>query len=790
VKRALPLALIAAAAVVIVGGVPAWAGGPAPAPTPGPATPVSPETAKVDADATPPALPQLHRRTVDSFADQAKRLDPGLASAVTRDLHISPAQYLADAAAAQDAGALTSALHTETGAAVSATVDGQAVTVYTEDARTAALARAAGAAAVVGAAPHHAVPDVPVGPLSDVYGGQPYFIGALGATSGERCSAGFPGYGLSGGAPQLVSAGHCYTSGTSTYEITMTGPSSATGSQGIVGLPLGNWIPSSVQFGNNADSSLMALTIGHTSRPALLPWGGGTGAPLAGTPPLVTGVGPAVVGAPLCKSGSTTGWSCGSIEATDYPISVEGAPGTINAVIASTCSKPGDSGGAAVSGTTAVGLVSAGPNLLCTDANYFTAFYPMASATGQSSVSARYSSIWEPAVSVTATVAVTSLPASDRVLQGGVLSGTATGAFPGDYVTVKLANETTARTASILNGTWSVSLAGAPLGTTSYTANAAWGKYSSGPAVSGTLQITAIPTQRIAGADRFATSVAIAKAAYPTTAPTVYVATGLNYPDALSAAPAAAHAGGPLLLTSWTLPDSVRQEIQSLQPSKIVVVGGLNVVPQVVEDALRQLAPTVTRIAGPDRYATSQLIAANAFPGGNIPKAFIATGTNFPDALAAGAAAGSLGAPVLLVNGGASAIDAASTAFLSSNKTTAVTLVGGTDVITPGVQSSLANQGITVTRLAGADRFETAETVGRSSFPTFTQAYIASGFGFPDALAGSALAAAKHAPLFTVNGGCVPRSVLTDLAAQNVSQVSLLGGTAVLGTPLDALQSC
>lgn len=778
-KRALPLALIAATAVVIVGGVPAWAGGPAPVPTPGPVTPVSPETAKVDADASPPALPQLHRRTVDSFADQAKHLDPGLASAVTRDLHISPAQYLADAAAAQDAGALASALHTETGAAVSATVDGQAVTVYTEDAHSAALARSAGATAVVGAAPRHPVPDVPVHPLSDVYGGQPYFIGAPGATSGARCSAGFPGYGLSDGSPQLVSAGHCYTSGTSTYEITMTAPSDATGSQATIGAALGSWIPSSVQFGNNADSSLIALTAGHTSRPLLLPWGGGTGAPLAGTPPTVTGFAPAVVGAPLCKSGSTTGWTCGTVEDTDYPITVQGAPGTINSVIASTCSDHGDSGGAAVSGTTAVGLVSAGPDLACTDPNYFTAFYPMASATGQSSVTGRYSSIWEPAVSVTATVAVTST-------QGGVISGTASGAFPGDYITVKLANETTARTASIVNGAWSVSLAGSPTGNTSYTANAAWGKYSSGPAVSGLV----IPTQRIAGADRFATSVAIAKAAYPTTAPTVYVATGLNYPDALSAAPAAAHAGGPLLLTSWTLPDSVRQEIQSLQPSKIVIVGGLNVVPQVVEDALKQLAPTVTRIAGADRYATSRMIAANAFPGGNIPKAFMATGTNFPDALAAGAAAGSLGAPVLLVNGGASAIDAATAAFLSSNQTTAVTLVGGTDVITPGVQSSLSNQGISVTRLAGADRFETAETVGRSSFPTFTQAYIASGFGFPDALAGSALAAAKHAPLFTVNGGCVPRSVLTDLAAQNVSQVSLLGGTAVLGTPLDALQSC
>lgn len=774
-KRAIPLALIVATAVAIVGGVPAWAGGPAPAPTP---SPVSPETVKVDADATPPALPQVHRRSVDSFAGQAKSLDPGLAAAVTRDLHVSPAQYLADAAAAQDAGALTSALHAKTGATVSATVDGQAVTVYTEDAHAAALARSAGATAVVGAAPRHPVPDVPVHPFSDVYGGQPYFIGAPGATSGARCSAGFPGYGLSDGSPQLVSAGHCYSSGTSTFEISMTAPSDATGSQGTIGAALGSWIPSSVQFGNNADSSLIALTSGHTSRPALLPWGGGTGAPLAGTPPTVTGFAPAVVGAPLCKSGSTTGWTCGTVEDTDYPITVQGAPGTINSVIASTCSDHGDSGGAAVSGTTAVGLVSAGPDLACTDPNYFTAFYPMASATGQSSVTGRYSSIWEPAVSVTATLSATST-------QGGVLSGTASGAFPGDYVTVKLANETTARTASIVNGAWSVSLSGAPAGTTVYTANAAWGKYSSGPAISGLVT----STQRIAGGDRFDTSVAIAQAAYPYTAPTVYVATGLNYPDALSAGPAAAHAGGPLLLTSWTLPDSVRTEISSLKPSKIVIVGGLNAVPQVVEDALRQLAPTVTRIAGSDRYDTSQLIAKNAF-GGNIPKAFIATGTNFPDALAAGAAAGAQGVPVLLVNGGASAIDAASADFLSSHNTTAVTLVGGTNVVTPGIQSSLTNQGISVTRLAGADRFETAETVGRTSFPTFTQAFIASGFGFPDALAGSALAASKQAPLFTVNGACVPRSVLTDLAAQNVSQVSLLGGTAVLGTTLDALQSC
>ena len=114
----------------------------------------------------------------------------------------------------------------------------------------------------------------------------------------------------------------------------------------------------------------------------------------------------------------------------------------------------------------------------------------------------------------------------------------------------------------------------------------------------------------------------------------------------------------------------------------------------------------------------------------------------------------------------------------------------GTTVVSPGVQASLGKQGISVTRLAGSDRFETAEVVGNTSFPTYTQAYVASGLGFPDALAGSALAAAKGAPLFTVNGSCVPRSVLRDLVAKNVQRAWLLGGKSVLAASIDTLRSC
>ncbi|MGH1547825.1 cell wall-binding repeat-containing protein [Leifsonia poae] len=748
-----------------------------------------------DADATPPALPRLHPRSADAFRSAADKLQPGVAQAVRRDLHIDPAQYLAQAAAAQDADALVDALKDRTGATVSAHLDGTAVTVYASDAQTASLARAAGATAVVGTAPHRALPQVALRPLSgEVYGGQPYMI--KNPSGAWRCSAGFPGYSVTSGAPQLLSAGHCVEPGSTTTELTMTGPQKYTGSDGAIGGPLGSWVSGANQFGNDADSSLIALTAGHTSQSSVLSWGtNGAGAPLGSPPSTVTRVGAAVAGAPLCKSGSTTGWTCGIVEQTDVIVSVEDENGThsVNSIIATTCADRGDSGGAAMSGGMAIGLVSAGPNLACTDPNYFTAFYPLVSSTGGSSVMSRYAGSWEPAVSVTATVAVTSLPAGNHVTQGATISGTAVNAVPGSTVRLQLASESTARVASIVNGAWSVSLAGAPNGDTSFTVRAAYGTRSVGPAVGGPLSIDAIPTQRIAGSDRFDTSVKIAQQAYPTTADTVYVATGLNYPDALSAGPAAAKEGGPLLLVAYTLSDAVRNEILSLHPKTIRIVGGVNVVPPAIESALvavgKQVGATVTRIAGSDRFETSRRIATTAF-GASIPTAFVATAMNFPDALAAGAAAGASGAPVLLVNGGASSIDPVTTAYLASRGTKKVTVVGGVNVVSPGVLSGLGINGVTVTRLSGSDRFETAEQVGRASFPTFTTAYLASGLGFPDALAGSALAAVKGAPLFTTNGGCVPRSVLSDLSAQKAQRVFLLGGTAVLGSSLNSLTAC
>ncbi|MGW0904594.1 carbohydrate-binding protein [Streptomyces sp. NPDC002853] len=73
----------------------------------------------------------------------------------------------------------------------------------------------------------------------------------------------------------------------------------------------------------------------------------------------VTGSVQALVGAAVCRSGSTTGWHCGTIE--QHGTSVSYAEGVIEGVTRTTvCAEPGDSGGSYISGTQAQGVTSGG----------------------------------------------------------------------------------------------------------------------------------------------------------------------------------------------------------------------------------------------------------------------------------------------------------------------------------------------------------------------------------------------------------------------------------------------
>jgi putative cell wall-binding protein len=197
-------------------------------------------------------------------------------------------------------------------------------------------------------------------------------------------------------------------------------------------------------------------------------------------------------------------------------------------------------------------------------------------------------------------------------------------------------------------------------------------------------------------------------------------------------------------------------------------------------------AATVDRWSGPDRYATAAAISLNAATA-PAPVVFVATGTGFPDALAGGPAAASLGGPVLLVS--QTAIPAATAAELTRLTPAKIVILGGTSSVSAAVETGLATYAPTVVRWAGADRYATAATISANTFsPGVADAFVSTGATFPDALSGAAAAGFLHAPVLLVPADAIPAATAAELTRLAPARITVLGGTnAVTAGVFDAL---
>jgi hypothetical protein len=147
----------------------------------------------------------------------------------------------------------------------------------------------------------------------------------------------------------------------------------------------------------------------------------------------------------------------------------------------------------------------------------------------------------------------------------------------------------TANGAPVADGTYLLQLVGTA-GSTTYSAPSA---DPATPAQVAAFAITVnrLPTTRLAGPNRFATAADISAATFEAGVPVVYIANGLNFPDALAGAAAAGKAGGPVLLVSPTsIAPPVAQELTRLKPARIVVLGGTSSVSDTVMAAARVAA--------------------------------------------------------------------------------------------------------------------------------------------------------------------------------------------------------
>lgn len=317
------------------------------------------------------------------------------------------------------------------------------------------------------------------------------------------------------------------------------------------------------------------------------------------------------------------------------------------------------------------------------------------------------------------------------------------------------------------------------------------------PALGAPVPAVAAPAvNRLAGSDRYATAVAVSRAAFPAgqRSPVVFLASGTNYPDALSAAPAAAALGGISLLTDPArLTPVIETELRRLAPDLVVILGSTGAVSAAVEDRVRQFVP-VARVGGADRFETSRLVAQYVFGETGATKAWIATGMNFPDALAAGAAAGANRAPLVLLPGQAASVDDAALSLFTALGTRDFVLAGSVGAVSSGIEQSLPAliPGATVHRAGGSDRYETARLLAEHGFPGLTpgRTFLATGVDYPDALVGSSYAALVGRPLLVTSPLCAHPSVRSMLLGPNHTSLTLLGGTGALRGLVGTLEPC
>jgi hypothetical protein len=282
--------------------------------------------------------------------------------------------------------------------------------------------------------------------------------------------------------------------------------------------------------------------------------------------------------------------------------------------------------------------------------------------------------------------------------------------------------------------------------------------------------VTAAPVTRVAGTDRIATAVAVSQSSFPTgNAGAVVLARADDYPDALVGGPLAAAKNAPLLLTEGSaLPAATATEVKRVLPAggKVYVLGGTSAVPTSVTSQLTSIGYSVVRYSGADRYATAVAVATAL---GSPTTVLLATGTNFPDALAAGPAAAHVHGAILLTDG--SAVPAETATYLAGAHTTYA--IGGPAAA--AVPSATA--------ILGSDRYATAAAVATKFFPTSAILGVATGTGFPDALAGGAQLALMGGPLLLASAATVPTSTSNYLTADHsvLTTIYVYGGTAVLG---------
>jgi len=196
---------------------------------------------------------------------------------------------------------------------------------------------------------------------------------------------------------------------------------------------------------------------------------------------------------------------------------------------------------------------------------------------------------------------------------------------------------------------------------------------------------------RLAGTDRFDTGIKIGNEVMKNnTSKTAIVTTAYNYPDALSIGSYAAIQNYPILYTETNvLSTKTKEFIKNNGITKVIIPGGVGAVSEAAANELRSIGVIVERISGADRYETG-LNIVNQFKSSFKNDVILATGSDFPDALAGGVLAAKKQIPILLVD--KNYVSDGVKNYIKANGDINMYILGGTGVIPDSVIDLIKKQ--------------------------------------------------------------------------------------------------
>jgi putative cell wall-binding protein len=313
---------------------------------------------------------------------------------------------------------------------------------------------------------------------------------------------------------------------------------------------------------------------------------------------------------------------------------------------------------------------------------------------------------------------------------------------------------------------------------------------------------------RLAGADRYDTARVIAVNSFPSGADTAVIATGTNYPDALAGNYLAGTLGAPILLTtpSAPVPAPTLEALRTLRTRNVVLLGQTTAVSQAVQDALASTTSTnaaggnlnVTRIGGATRYDTMRAIVGSP-PAGGIGTtggrrtAIVASGENFPDALALGPVSWALRFPTILTT--PNSLSPQATDALTALGIQQVLIAGGPLAVSAATEASINALNVTtLNRFAGADRSHTSRLAADFAINTFgfktTHFNLATGDDAKlgvDALAGGPHGGKEDPTVNLITNSRTDPGRVVDFArdrASTLTDAHALGGVEVLSNEI------